>query len=136
MHELFEHTADLGIRVRAADLNAVFAEAALGLFSILVANLDAVRPVQRFAFRLEADRLDDLLHDWLAELLFTSETKRVVFSQFDAQIADGVLEATAWGETIELNRHILDKEVKAITYHGLKIEPAGDGFLAEIVVDL
>ena len=31
MHEFFEHTADLGIRVRAADLNTLFVEAAQAL---------------------------------------------------------------------------------------------------------
>ena len=32
MYELFEHTADLGLRVRAADLDSLFNEAAQCLF--------------------------------------------------------------------------------------------------------
>ncbi len=66
MYEVFEHTADVGIRIRAADLKGLFEEAARGLFAILVANLEAVRPVQETPFRLEGDRQDDLLFDWLA----------------------------------------------------------------------
>ncbi|MBL8196589.1 MAG: archease, partial [Blastocatellia bacterium] len=33
MYEIFEHTADLGLRVKAKDINTLFAEAALGMFS-------------------------------------------------------------------------------------------------------
>ena len=44
MYEVFEHTADVGLRARAGDLNGLFAEAGRGLFSLLVENLDVVRP--------------------------------------------------------------------------------------------
>ena len=33
-------------------------------------------------------------------------------------------------------RHELDMEIKAITYHGLKVERDGDGWLAEVIVDI
>ncbi len=46
MYEIFEHTADLGLRVRAPDLETLFVEAARALFSVIVANLDDVRPVR------------------------------------------------------------------------------------------
>ena len=46
------------------------------------------------------------------------------------------MKATARGEPIDPERHELDMEVKAITYHGLKVERDGDGWLAEVIVDL
>ena len=55
MFELFEHTADVGLRIRAADLNGLFAEAARGLFSLIVENMDDVRPGRQCTYRLEAD---------------------------------------------------------------------------------
>src|SRR5262245_33740299 len=36
MHEVFEHTADLGLRIRAANLNDLFVEAAQALFETIV----------------------------------------------------------------------------------------------------
>jgi SHS2 domain-containing protein len=136
MHEFFEHTADMGIRARAASLDTLFADAAAGLFSLLVANLDAVRPVHAETVRIEAERLDDLLFDWLAELLYLHDAKRMVFSEFDVRLADGALTATARGEPIDMRRHQLDTDVKAITYHGLKVQRDADGWLAEVIVDL
>ena len=70
MYEIFEHTADLGIRVRAGDEDELFADAARGLFSVMVANLDAVRPLEEVRIQLVGENLEELLHDWLAELLY------------------------------------------------------------------
>ncbi len=48
----------------------------------------------------------------------------------------GGLEAAAWGEPMDPSRHELNHEVKAITYHGLKVEQTADGWLAEVIVDI
>lgn len=135
-YETFDHTADIGIRVRAAELNELFADAARGLFAAIVANLDDVLPVQQISFRVSGDRLDDLLFDWLAELLYTFDTRRLVFSDFHAEVVNNGLTATARGEPMDRSRHEMDMEVKAITYHGLKVERQGDGWLAEFIVDI
>jgi SHS2 domain-containing protein len=136
MYEVFDHTADLGLRVRAADLNSLLADAARGLFSVLVANLDQVRPVQEKAYDIAGTEHDYLLFDWLTELLYTFETEKLVLCQFDVRVdADG-LHATCRGEPIDRQRHILDHEVKAITYHELKVSRENGGWMAEVIVDI
>lgn len=135
-YETFEHTADLGLRVRAADLNELFAEAARALFSVLVANPDAVQAVRQLSFHVDAARRDDLLRDWLAELLWTFDTRRVLLSSFEVELDDRGLDATAWGEPVDPERHQLDLEVKAVTYHGLKLQRDGESWLAEVIVDI
>lgn len=136
MYETFEHTADIGIRARSGTLNGLFEDSAKGLFSVILTNLDSVRCVQDTTIELAGDRRDDLLFDWLAELLYTFETRRMLFGRFEVRLSDGGLSAVAWGEPLDAGRHELDMEVKAITYHGLKVEPEGKGWLAEVIVDL
>jgi SHS2 domain-containing protein len=136
MYEIFEHTADLGLRMRAASLDELFGEAGRALFSVIVANFDAVRAVQELELNIEGSRLDDLLFDWLAELLYTFDTRRVLFCDFRVRVQEEGFQATARGEPFDPDRHELDMEVKAITYHGLKVEQDGDGWLAEVIVDL
>jgi len=136
MYELFDHTADLGLRMRAESLDELFADAGRALFSVIVANFDAVQPVQELALKIEGSRRDDLLFDWLAELLYTFDARRVLLSDFQVSVNENGLEATARGEPFDPDRHELDMEVKAITYHGLKVEQDGDGWLAEVIVDL
>ncbi|MEE8155270.1 MAG: archease [Phycisphaerales bacterium] len=137
MFELFEHTADVGLRIRAADLNGLFAEAARGLFSLIVENMDDVRARCQCTFCLVADNSTELLCDWLAELLFAFDTKHLLFVEFDVRInAEHELEATARGEVADETRHRLDHEVKAITYHGLTVRRDGPGWMAEVIVDI
>ena len=135
MYEVFEHTADLGLRVRAPDLNSLFAEAAAALFSTIV-DVAQVRPLQQETFRIEGGDRDYLLFDWLNELLFTFETRRLVFSQFDVRLDNTGLTAEARGEPLDAERHRLDHEVKAITYHDFTLEQQPDGWLAEIIIDI
>lgn len=136
MYETFEHTADMGIRARAGTLDELFADAARGLFSVIVGNPESIRPVQEVPFRVQGDRHEDLLFDWLDELLYAFSTRRLVFCDFDVRVAASGLEATARGEPIDPQRHHLDVEVKAITYHGLRVQREGDGWLAEVIVDV
>jgi SHS2 domain-containing protein len=136
VHETFDHTADVGLRVQAADLDGLFAEAAEALFGLIVANPQDVRPVQEVNVELEGGRYDDLLFDFLAELLFLFSTQHLVFSQFEVRVHEHGVTATLRGEPVDRDRHQLDMEVKAITYHGLKVEEHSDGWLAEVIVDL
>jgi SHS2 domain-containing protein len=136
MHEVFEHTADIGLRARAETLDQLLVEMAGALFSVIVTNLDAVEPVQECAFEVEGSRHDDLLFDWLSELLYVFDTKHLLFSKFSVKLTGSRFEATARGEPMDQERHVMGMEVKAITYHGLKVEREGDGWLAEVIVDI
>ena len=140
MYEVFEHTADMGLRVRATELSQLFVDAARGLFSVMVANLDAVRTVQQVSFSFNGENLEGLWHDWLAELLYTFHGRRLLLTEFQVEVCEVagefVLTATARGEPIDLSRHEIDAEVKAVTWHGLKVEQHADGWLAEVILDI
>lgn len=136
MYELFEHTADLGLRVRAADLNTLFVEAAQALFSAVVPDLATVHPRDRLDIKLSGDDLGYLLFDWLNELLFRFDTEHRLFSRFAVEVTGTGMSGQAWGEPLDRSRHDLDHEVKAITYHHLRVEQAADGWLAEVIVDI
>jgi protein archease len=135
-YETFEHTADLGLRVWADDLNRLFADAARGLFSIIVTDLDSIRPSQSVSIAVEGNVSELLLFDWLNELLYIYDVRRLLLCRFEVEFGPSGLEATAFGEPIDAARHALDHEVKAITYHGLKLEQQGGRWLAEVIVDI
>ena len=143
MYEVFEHTADLGLRIRAFSLDELFADAGRGLISQL-ANLSIVQPVCVKTFALQNESLDYLLFDWLSELLYAFEESHLLLAEFDVQISHSAgnageyhLTATCRGETADFARHELDHEVKAITYHGLFVRQNDDGsWEAEVIVDI
>jgi SHS2 domain-containing protein len=136
MYELFEHTADLGLRVRSPDLDALFAEAALCLFSAVLEDVGSVRAEQSVTVELAGNDREFLLFDWLRDLLLKFDEDHLVFGRFEVHVRDDGLSATAWGEPLDPARHLLAHEVKAITYHELKVVRDGDGWLAEVIVDI
>jgi SHS2 domain-containing protein len=136
MHETFEHTADLGLRVRAADLDTLFAEAAQALFAAIVEDIGTVVASRRVDVRLPPDDREYLLFDWLKALLYHFDADHLLLSRFEVHVGDDGLTGAAWGEPLDRSRHELAHEVKAITYHGLRVERTADGWLAEVIVDI
>jgi SHS2 domain-containing protein len=136
MFETFEHTADLGLRIRAKDVHTLFAEAGKSLFSVIVAKPEEIRTIEEMPFTIMGHDVEDLLHDWLAELLFTFHVHRRLLAHFDVKIYPGNLTAVARGEKYDPARHEINLEVKAITWHELKVVQTPDGWMAEVIVDI
>ena len=135
-HELFEHTADVGLRVYARTLPELFAEAARGLLALLVDDPGDVATEDTEEIVLEADELEDLLVDWLSELLFLHESRGLLLCSCKVEIEGNRLCATVRGEPFDPKRHRPGSEVKAVTYHGLSIARDPDGYVAEVVLDI
>jgi SHS2 domain-containing protein len=136
VYETFEHTADLGLRVRSADLDCLFREAAEGLFSVLVEAIPQNETVQRADFELEAERTEFLLVDWLNELLYRFETRGLLFDSFDVRLDGNRLMATAQSRRFDEQRDRILHEVKAVTYHDLQVRRTDQGWLAELILDI
>ena len=136
--ELFDHTADVGLRVTGADLDDLFRTSAEGVFDYVVVNRSDVRRSVVESCDLEADDPADLLVGWLNELIFLSETRHRIYAAFDPRVAaDGrSLHAEVVGEAIDPERHGLDHEVKAVTRHGLTLGRDGEGWSAEFILDI
>jgi SHS2 domain-containing protein len=136
--ETFDHTADVGLRVTGDDLDDLFRTAAEGVFDYIVVNREAVRPSEREAVELQAEAPDDLLLTWLNELIYRCETKHRLYGRFDVRVAeDGrSIRAEIAGEAIDRDRHELDHEVKAVTRHGLDLRRDGQGWVAEMILDI
>jgi SHS2 domain-containing protein len=136
--ETFDHTADVGLRIAAEDLDDLFRTAAQGVFDYIVTNRDDVRVEATEAVALRDETPADLLVAWLNELIFRCETTHRLYTRFDVHVAeDGLgLTATIGGEPIDRDRHILDHEVKAVTHHGLSLTRDGQGWLAELILDI
>jgi SHS2 domain-containing protein len=136
MFEVFDHTADLGLRIQTADLNSLFGEAGRALLSVIVSNLDAVEPRETLMLHVAGSDLEYLLVDWLDELLYLFESRRFLASEFETVFDNTGLAASVRGETSDPARHQLAHEVKAVTYHGLMVEQSPEGWRAEVIVDI
>lgn len=136
MFETFDHTADLGLRITAPNLPALFAEAGRALVATLVDNPHAIRPEVELAIRIDGTDREYLLFDWLNELLYRFEADGLLFAEFQVVLDERGLSATVRGEELDPSRHQMSHEVKAITYHHLRVEETPQGWLAEVIVDI
>ncbi|MBL8149611.1 MAG: archease [Blastocatellia bacterium] len=136
MYEVFEHTADLGLRISSPTLNGLFSEAAEALFSVIVENIDQIRTEKSFKLNIKASNLEYLLFDWLNELLYLFESEKIVANSFLVNVDSDSLSAEVYGEVLDRNRHKTDHEVKAITYHQLKVVQKQTEWMAEVILDI
>ena len=134
--QLVDHTADIGLRIEAPTLPALFEEAAQALTSLFVDDPGSVRPRQTLDFELEAHDPVELLLDWLQALLVAFAVRHMLLRDFRVTLEPGTVRASAGGERADPTRHGLAHEVKAITYHGLALRETARGWQAEVLVDV
>lgn len=134
--EVFEHTADAGIIARGRTLAELFANAAAGMFALMV-ELEGVRTTEQRTIDVQARDREGLLVAWLSELLYYLDAEQMLFRRFQVEeMTDTHLRATASGEPIDRERHQLGFGVKAVTRHMLEIGPEDGGYRARVLFDI
>lgn len=135
-YEQLEHTADIRVRVYGTDLQELFANAAFGMFDI-IADLEGLKESVSVEVDLAAENSEELLVKWLDELLYHFYTKWIIFFSFDIlELDEAHLKARARGRHVGENRNRLKVEIKAATYHDLKITRSPEGYSVEIIFDI
>jgi SHS2 domain-containing protein len=134
--EIIDHTADVAIAAYGADMKKAFANAALGMFSIIT-DIGKVKDTTSRNVEVTADDRKDLLIAWLNELLFIFEVEKMLFKRFDIVTLDKTtLKAKCYGEKLGPKRHKIKTEIKAATYHMTQIEEKGDGLRIQVLFDI
>lgn len=132
----FDHDADIGVRGIGATRAEAFEQAALALTSI-VTSIDTVEPRQRVDVDAENNDPELLFVDWLDALVFEMATRKMLFSRFKVDIQGDRLNASAWGEPLDVERHQPAVEIKGATLTELKVAKTDSGqWIAQCVVDV
>jgi len=140
--EEISHTADWSVRVWAEDLPSLFAESARAMNSL--AGVETVSsPRVKRTFKIESMDVESLLVAFLSELVYYQEQENLAFNQFDLQIEEPAPTGTAVPKGQKLKVEMegaeitsVDKAIKAVTYHNLKVEQTEYGLEVMIVFDV
>ncbi|MGB0715245.1 MAG: archease [Phycisphaerae bacterium] len=151
-YELFDHTADLGVRAFATNLQELFENAARGLYGAIgqlipADETDAVAGVERHSdshpqrehMQLKCDAGEHalLLRDFLTELLIWFETEDRMMAHITwTRLDETNLDATVTLASLDLSRSELHREVKAVTYHELSVIEQDGLLVASYIVDI
>ena len=120
--EMVNHTADISIKAYGKSIKELFKNAALGMFNIL-ADLEGITTSTELEIKVEAPDREELLIEWLDELLYDFYTKHIIFFEFNiVELTDNNLAAKVKGRFIGENKNRLKTEIKAATRHDLQIK--------------
>lgn len=140
--EIIEHTADIGLHIRGANQEALFRNAASGLFS-LITDLERMKTVNAaeeetpVSIRLKGENAEALFFNWLRELLFLFSTRHLVLDQFRFEkLTAHELTAAALGRKFDPKLHEQKYEVKAVTRHQFRVEKTKSGWSAKVIFDI
>lgn len=138
-YDFIDHTADVAVRVYGASLKELFQSAALAMFAVLIGKKKN-RPkaaLRALVIEKEAETPEDLLKAWLDELLFNFSTKQLILHRIKSlECRDRAVKADVLFDAFDPEYYEARDEIKAVTYHGLKIEKVRNRWRAFIIFDV
>ncbi|WP_298435253.1 archease [Geobacter sp.] len=133
-------TADVAFEAWGASWEEMFAAAADALMNVMVADLSSITAVQRVPIDLEHEAVDLLLFDFLQELVFLKDARRLLLRVPNPAISRGeetlTLHAVAEGEEIDPQRHDLRVDVKAVTFYRFEVVQRDAAWYATVILDI
>lgn len=136
-YRLIDHTADIGFHLRAKDYHELFQAGAWAMFDIMAhpKNVIAAEQTQRLTVTARGQDWADLLFEWLSELHSLSDSRALIFVEYHIlELRPAQLTAEVLGADYSL--FDFDREIKAVTYHELKIELSNNRIEAQVIFDL
>ena len=135
-YKSLDHTADLCIRVYGESLENLMVNAGKAIMD-LITDTKTVKNSKEMPIKIRGETDEELLVKWLQEILYIHQVKKMVFNNFKVRLKNRKLATgKAFGEIIDRERHELYLDIKAVTYHNLKITRRKDKFRVDITLDI
>ncbi|MCM2357557.1 MAG: archease [Geobacteraceae bacterium] len=133
--------ADVAFEAWGKTLEEMFSAAADALMNVMVADLGSIRQDEKVAFSLENAELDLLLFNFLNELIYFKDARRLLLRIEALTIerddsGNFTLQGRAGGEVLDPDRHSQLVDVKAVTLHRFRVEETPQGWEATVVLDI
>jgi SHS2 domain-containing protein len=135
-YTIFDHTADLGVEIYGKTLEELFANAAFAVFDIIT-DLRLVRPAGERHVIVEGEGWEDLLVNYLREILYLFSGEGLLLKEYSVMKMDpNHLEGQVSGEPFDPERHRINKEIKAVTYHQVAVKETPGGWTGRVIFDV
>lgn len=130
--KFFEHTADVKFQAYGKTLEKVFENAGLAVFNVMYKG--KVKKTKKKRISVEGKNNENLLYNFLEELLFLLDTEDFFLAGCKVKIKDNKLEAELHGDNAK--NYPADIDVKAITYNEMFIRKEKNRWIVQVVVDV
>jgi SHS2 domain-containing protein len=135
-YQILKHASDVSVLATGATLTDTLASLAEGMFSLIVDTM-TILPRKSIAVEIDAQDMDELIVEWLNELLFNYDADGFLPREFNITVDETHYSLAAYcqGERIDRDRHFLRTEVKAATPDKLKVHDDGEWSI-QVVLDI
>ena len=135
-YRIFDHTADLGVEIYGINERELFCNAAFAIFDIMTdVNLVRVRKEKRIF--VEGGDLEELLVNFLREILYMYNGEGLLLKEFVISEMDNLhIKGTVRGELFSKERHRMNIEIKAVTYHRVEIRKTSKTWIGRVIFDV
>ena len=131
--EEVEHTADNALRIHGNSMEELLQNAARGMNSLMIGDVSIISDQIQKDVEVEALDAESVLIEWLTELAYWAEMQMLVFKRFEIKsVTPTHVRAKLFGGKVNK----LQKHIKAVTYHNLKIIETDQGLEATVVFDV
>ena len=135
-YETVEHPSDIGIMAFGKSQKEAFENIAFGMMDIMY-DLSKVEKKEKLSLKVEGEDLQSLVVNWLNELLYINDTKKMIFSEFKINnFSDKMLAVEAVGEKFDPKKHAGRLYVKAATYNQLELSKDKDNYKIKVIFDV
>jgi len=132
--------ADIAFEASGKTLEEMFRSAAEAMTNTQIEDLKTLDMKVKKSFTLEAPDIERLLHDFLQELIFLKDADLLLFKEYRLKIEETIkgyaLTADLKGEPIDMNKHKMLVDVKAVSWHKFKVEKTKTGWNAIVIIDV
>ena len=136
-YNFLDHATDAIIEVTAKDIKEAFAVAAEAEINLTL-DQDKVEEKDKKEFIANGRDLRYLLFSWLEEIPFLLITEGFAIKRIEFDIEENggyKINATAYGEPLDVHKHNFKVEIKAPTFHDMEIR-TNDRVYMRFLLDL
>lgn len=136
-YRLTRHQSELAVRVTGDSQADLFANSAWALFDVMMAEVDKVDTKERLPLEVEGVDRDDLMVNWMRELLYLYQGSGYLLREFHIQeVKDTFVKAEVAGEKLDPDRHEIKQEIAAVAFHKSRMEKTGNQWTAHLIFEV
>lgn len=132
--------ADVAFIAEGKTIEAIFEDSAIALTSSMIKDIKEIKESKTQKIEIKSKNPEQLLHDFLQELIFLKDAKLLLFSSFKIEISNKEnefeLKCTAKGEKIDMKKHELLVDVKAVSFHRFEVKEEKGIWKCFVILDV
>jgi protein archease len=135
-YRLTTRQSELAVKITGGSQADLFANSAFALFDV-ISDVAKIEIKERLPLEVEGADRDDLLVNWMRELLYLYQGSGYLLKEFVIrEVKDISLKAEVCGEKIDPDRHEIKQEIAAVAYHQSRMTKTGNQWTAQLIFEV